>query len=219
MDSQQSPTPSRRARVLVLLAGLAILAALVAWFATYQQPPASTNLPSTNTSTNASTNVALGNTNAASFPKAGWDVYRDPIYGFAFQHPSDWIVKQLAEVPLASNKLDPASAWPGAITIRLPDSDEAVPMFKALAGTEQDAIAWLNEHIEPYAATDKTVTIGGRAGRVMQPTRGGGNTFAIVQGSRFTLVALLDPTDASYSSRGTATAYQQILDTFQFSTS
>jgi hypothetical protein len=180
-----------------------------------------TNTGGVNSNVDQNTNTAptnanvVANTNAAPFPQAGWSVYRDGTYGFSFQFPSEWTVTRLD--PNKSLPGSPEQVWPDAVSVRPPQAQEELPSFKAVPGDYSAALAWLDAHIEPYAANGQTMPVGGLTARIVKTKRGAGDTFAIVEAPQYALIVLLDP--ATYWDPPVPGLYKTILATFRFSSS
>jgi hypothetical protein len=210
------------------IALLVVLIGVGAWYALSKNAPTSnssnvngmtnaTNQPALNANAGANTNTAPGNTNVASntnsvaFPMPGWSLFHDTEFGLTFQYPSDWSVTRLS--PGSNLPAHPEQVWPGAISIRYPDAQEESPSFKAVSGGFDEALAWINAHVEQVASTSETTELGVLNATVVRPRQGSGNVFAIAVSSRYALIALLDPVHRPT----VGPLYQQILDTLRYS--
>lgn len=115
MDSQPQGSHPHITRTL-LIASLAIVGVLIAWFVVAQQSPsmtkrtntiANTNTPPTNTSTNHATNTAVNTT----VPER--HVYSGP--GFTFEYPNDWAGHDLSSGVVGFGPADATYYSEGAI--------------------------------------------------------------------------------------------------------
>lgn len=148
-----------------------------------------TNLDA-NSDTTANSNTAPSlNSNANSMDTTGWKTYEDSEFGFAFNYPPSWSF----------------SVWQQTGEISFRSGQEPVPLFKAVGGSIDDAIAWLNNRDGVngvYSKTSKTITVGGTVSTVY--SNGEFDNYAITDMNGYALIThdvtyLLDDPDEFYS--------------------
>lgn len=108
-----------------------------------------------------------------------WKTYQDDEFGFSFQYPKEWRLST-----------DPN----GTISVVPPIFQEPLPLIKAVAGTTNDALKWLNENrTEPGSGTfQKTNDIYNIMNTTGSIYRLGGNRFAIVELESYSIMVFMN---------------------------
>lgn len=184
---------------------LALVGGLLVWWIPDQTKQNTKTTPNLNN--NSGTSNVSTNSNVNAVPE-GWKQYLDKEFGFSFLYPNNWRI----------------GTYPNdTISVDSPGAQEPIPLFKAVSGGIDEAVAWLNANRTepgsgPFKKTSDSYVLSGvsghiyKLGDIYQP---GGNQFAIINFGEYSVITYVNVLIRESQFEEYFNEYQQILNSFK----